>query len=131
MKQKELFGNNDQSNDSGYVTKVTTPAYEPRGINPHPLTLVDSHKYERLKKEIAESSLDAQVKKFLYMAATRHLVFNYERIADFYSTADKETQDLMEKSALVIIDFNKAIQLGYVKLSMQMANKYIEEYDEE
>jgi len=30
----------------------------------------------------------------------------------------------MENSALVIIDFNKAIENGYVKLSEEIANQY-------
>ena len=36
----------------------------------------------------------------------------------------------MEKSALVIIDFEKAIQLGYVKLSEEIKNQYLQEYGE-
>lgn len=30
---------------------------------------------------------------------------------------DKETQELMEDSALVIVDYNKAVKLGFVKLT--------------
>ena len=51
------------------------------------------------------------------MAATRHLVFNYARIADYYAHASKDVQKLMEQSALVIIDLDDAIANGYVKLS--------------
>ncbi len=36
----------------------------------------------------------------------------------------------MEKSALVIIDFEKAIQLGYVRLCEEIRNQYLEEYGE-
>jgi hypothetical protein len=36
----------------------------------------------------------------------------------------------MEKSALVIIDFEKAIQLGYVVLSEEIKSQYLEEYGE-
>ena len=50
----------------------------------------------------------------LYIAATRHIVFNYSKIADYYTSASKEMQHLIERSALVIIDFEKAIQYGYV-----------------
>jgi hypothetical protein len=35
----------------------------------------------------------------------------------------------MEKSGLVIIDFNKAIEYGFVKLSEQIAQLYGEEYE--
>lgn len=35
----------------------------------------------------------------------------------------------MEKSALVIIDFEKALQLGYVKLCEQIQTQYLQEYE--
>jgi hypothetical protein len=34
----------------------------------------------------------------------------------------------MERSALVIIDFEKAIQLGYVKLTKEIGKIYLEEH---
>ena len=37
-------------------------------------------------------------------------------------------QELMERSALVIIDFEKAIQLGYVKLCEEIRAQYLEEH---
>ena len=51
------------------------------------------------------------------MAASRHIVFNYSKIADYYAHASSEMQRLMEQSALVIIDIDDAIANGYVKLS--------------
>ncbi len=36
----------------------------------------------------------------------------------------------MERSALVIIDFEKAIQLGYVKLCDDIKSQYLEDYGE-
>ena len=42
----------------------------------------------------------------LLLAATRHIVFNYQMLAEFYSQADKKVQELMEESGLVIIDFD-------------------------
>ena len=53
----------------------------------------------------------------LRLAAARHLCFNYKRIADYYaSSASAEMQRLMEKSALVIIDYQDAIKNGYAVL---------------
>ena len=60
------------------------------------------------------------VKGFLMAAATRHIVFNYENIAEFYAHQDKDIQDLMEQSALVIIDYDKAIENGYIKMSKEL-----------
>jgi hypothetical protein len=53
----------------------------------------------------------------LLLAATRHIVFNYQLLAEFYAQADKDIQGLMEKSGLVIIDFDDAMENGYVELT--------------
>lgn len=42
----------------------------------------------------------------------------------------KEVQELMEDSALIIIDFKDAISKGYVKLSKDIALLCGEEYEE-
>ena len=55
--------------------------------------------------------------KFLSSAAERHTKFNFDQIAEFYAHADAEVQTLFEDSCLVIIDFSKAIELGFVKLT--------------
>ena len=81
-------------------------------------------------REIDNSNLPIEEKNFLMDAARRHNVFNYEKIADYYAHASPEMQNLMERSALVIIDFEKAIQLGYVKLCDEIRNQYLEEYGE-
>lgn len=47
-------------------------------------------------------------------------MFNYSKIADYYASASPEMQELMEDSALVIIDFDDAIAKGYVKLNKRM-----------
>ena len=63
------------------------------------------------------------------MAAYRHTKFNYKNIAEYYAQSSKEMQELMEDSALVIIDFNKAIENGYVKLSEEISNQYKTEHN--
>jgi hypothetical protein len=59
----------------------------------------------------------------------RHVVFDYGKIAEFYAQSDIETQKLMERSALIIIDFEKAIENGYVELSKKINDLYDEEYE--
>lgn len=131
MKQINLFGSEFKSNEEQkYSTKIESPIYEPKNQKPHILELVDKSKTQRLIREIQESNLDEDEKKFLIDASQRHMVFNYEKIADYYSHSSKEMQNLMEKSALVIIDFEKAIQLGYVKLCDEIRTQYLEEYGE-
>jgi len=129
MKQFNIFGKVDEG-EKKYTSKIEAPIYEPKNKKPHILELCDKSKTQRLIKEIGNSNLPFEEKNFLLDAARRHNVFNYEKIADYYSHASPEMQRLMEKSALVIIDFEKAIQLGYIQLCEEIKNQYLEEYGE-
>lgn len=80
-------------------------------------TCYNLEKYNKLKKEIKEKELPEDVKKFLLLAATRHIVFDYSQIAEFYAQSDKEIQELMEKSGLVIIDMEDAMEYGFVDMT--------------
>ena len=76
---------------------------------------------------IEESNVTNDEKNFLKLAASRFIQFNYEAIADHYAIADDETKALMEKLALVIIDFDKAIDEGFVQLNDKMRIIYEQE----
>ena len=127
MKQISMFGS-EQKEQGKYTDRIEAPTYQPKGVKPHVLELCDTSKTNRLIQEIERSDLPDEEKQFLKLAAQRHTVFNYERIADYYANASPEMQNLMERSALVIIDFEKAIQLGYVKLCDDIRKQYLEEY---
>jgi len=109
VKKKEI--------DNTYTTKVQIPQYIPKQEKPPITGLVDTEKYSKLLYNINNSNVSEEEKKFLRFAAARHLAFNYSLIADYYANADKEMQELMEQSALVILDIDDAIANGYVKLS--------------
>lgn len=104
-----------------YTMKTNIPQYEIKGEEPDISELVDTSKTKELLEEIKQSSVPTEVKQFLKLAAYRHLCFNYSKIAEYYARADKETQELMEQSALVIIDFGDAIRNGFVQLSEQIS----------
>lgn len=133
MKQKDLFGfdfmEEKKEEDSKYSKKVSTPIYTPSGRPTSIYECYDHQKYLRMIRRIDNSNVREEEKKFLRLAATRHIVFNYERIADYYASATKEMQELMEKSALVIIDFDKAIEEGFVQLNDKMRRLYEQELD--
>jgi hypothetical protein len=131
MKQANLFSKEFSGHtvSEKYSTKIEAPIYEPKNKQPHLLELCDKSKTLRLINEIKQSNVSEQEKLFLIDAAQRHSVFHYERIADYYAHATPEMQDLMEKSALVIIDFDKAIEYGFVKLCKDITEQYLEEYD--
>jgi hypothetical protein len=131
MKQKNLFGEEFENKlDTKYENKITLPVYEPKNIMPHIGTLIDNQKTKRIINEINLSNVSEEEKAFLIEAARRHSVFNYQNIADYYAHATPEMQKLMERQVLVIIDFEKAYQYGYIKLAHEIANQYFENYGE-
>lgn len=116
MSNRALF-NITQKDNAKYTKKVNKPQYLPSSIKPNIAELYQYQKYSELLRDINNSSVSEEEKAFLRLAASRHIVFNYSKIADYYAHANKEMQELMEQSALVIIDVNDAIANGYVKLS--------------
>lgn len=132
MKQINLFGQEfaPSEEEQKYSSKIEAPVYEPKNKKPHILELVDRSKTNRLIREIEASNLSSEEKEFLIHAASRHNVFNYEKIADYYAHSPKEMQHLMERSGLVIIDFNKAIEYGFVKICEDIQNQYMTDYGE-
>ena len=128
-RQTLLFENGSDEVEQKYTPKVEAPIYEPSHTKPHLETLCDTTKTRRLIREIDGSCLPESEQVFLRAAAWRHAVFHYERIADYYAHATPEMQHLIEQSALVIIDFNSAIERGYVRLCDEIRTQYLEEYN--
>ena len=114
---EDLFGLEVTEEDKKYTTKVNIPQYLPSMDCPNLWDCYDVKKYKELLRDINNSNVSEDVKEFLRLAATRHIVFNYSKIADYYAHSSKEVQELMEKSALVIIDVDDAIANGYIKFS--------------
>lgn len=126
-KQQDLFGFDDvtlSDADKKYSRKVESPIYTPRAGRGNLNECYDIRKYLRLIRKIDESKVSDEQKAFLRYAASRHIVFNYENIADYYAKCDAEMQRLMEDSALVIIDFDEAIEKGYIELNDKMRRLY-------
>lgn len=115
--------------DEKYVRSVTAPIYEPTGERPYLSALFDCAKADSLVKRIDKAKIPEDVKEFLRRAAQRHVVFNYRNIAEYYAHADKDVQELFEESALVIIDFGKAIEMGYVQLADDIAEQFVRDYE--
>jgi hypothetical protein len=124
----DIFDQDEQELiDSTYTKKVDVPLYVPKYEKPNIFELFDHMKAMKLIKRINESNVTENEKRFLTFAAYRHIVFNFSKIADYYAHSNAEMQDLMEQSALVIVDFDKAIEYGYVALNNQLSNQYLEE----
>lgn len=127
MKQFEMFESEASDLQEKYTKNIVAPIYEPKNRKPHILELYDFTKANRMINEIISSNVTHDEKKFLISAAKRHIKFNFSLIADYYAHSDKEMQKLMERSALVIIDFKKAIELNYVQLSQDIIQQFLTE----
>lgn len=130
MIQKMMF-ESANAEPAKYTSKIEAPTYKPKNKQPDLLILCDNSKAKALLREIDKADLEENEKLFLRLAAQRHLVFNYERIADYYAHARPEMQRLMERSALVIIDFDSAIEQGFVRLCDEIKTQFLEEYPAE
>ena len=106
--------------DTKYSRAISIPQYEVKGERPFIEELYSNEKVIKLLEHIKKSGVSENEKKFLTIAAYRHYVFNYSKIAEYYASASKEMQELMEESALVIIDIDDAIKNGYVKYSKRI-----------
>lgn len=123
----DLFGFGEGSDLGGelvedkYTTKINIPQYEIQGDEPPISDMLDTEKSDELVREIQQALDSGEITEeqadFLKYAAQRHNVFNYRNIAEYYAHQGEKMQELMEKSALVIIDFDNAIANGFVKLN--------------
>lgn len=101
--------------DDKYVKDKKIIQYEPNGEEPSIEELFNKEKYEEFVEELENAEIDEEIKKFLMLGATRHISFNFSNIAEFYCHQSKEVQEFMEKQALVFIDYEDAIELGYAE----------------
>lgn len=106
--------------ENPYTNKINIPQYEIKGEEPTINELVEDDKTNELLEKIEKANITQEQKDFLMKSATRHYGFNYSKIAEYYAHQDKEMQQLMEDSALVIIDYDNAIHNGYVELKQSI-----------
>lgn len=116
----EAGGDAEHAKDDTYTNKIVAPIYEPKGEQPPLSALIDRSKTDNLIASIDSAGIPDEIAGFLRQAAERHTVFNFRQIAEYYCHADATVQDLMERSGLVIIDFNKAIEYGFVHLTERL-----------
>lgn len=104
-----------------FTQEIRTPDYQITGKKPKISELFNLTKFDEIMQKIIDSELPEELEHFLMSAAARHIVFNYAKIAEFYAHQTPEIQELMEHSALVIIDVDCAIANGYIKFSRMMS----------
>ena len=128
-----LWGDEDEEwedEENPYTRKIEAPVYEPSWESVELHELYDNEKAREMIEDINASNISEQEKDFLIECAQRHIVFNYGKIADYYASASPEMQELMEKSALVIVDFDDAIANWHVALTAKLKEVYEQENEE-
>ena len=123
-----LVGPESVSSEEGYTQTVDIPTYEPVGDQPNISELTDRRTADDLIHEIQEAEVPDEVRKFLLDAAERHVAFNFQSIANYYAHAPADIQRLMEKSVLVVIDYDQAIERGFVRLKEDINKTFQEDY---
>jgi len=91
--------------ENPYTMNIEAPTYEPSNEKPPMVMLTNLEKTSQLIEKIKKSSVSA----------------------DYYAHSDEEMQSLMEDSALVIIDYEKALEGGFVQINKQMTEQYEED----
>lgn len=118
-----------EKEDNKYSTETKIPQYEPSG-EPSVVELISTGKVDGMIEEIEASSVSEEEKEFLRIAAYRHAVINFDKVADYYANASAEMQRLMERSALVLIGLDDAIANGYTTLTAALDDLMEEDLDE-
>jgi hypothetical protein len=112
-----------------YNDNIESPIYEPNDNIPEISDLVDTTKTRELEKYIESLEIPVELKQFLLSASQRFNIFHYGKIADFYPHQSKEVQIAMEKLALIIIDYDKAIENGFIEVDKQSSEQYLDDND--
>ena len=120
---------------SKYTRTITTPIYEPKNKMPSISDIYDFSKRDELVDEInnnedLKGDINSQLRNFLLSAAERHVVFDFSKIADFYSHMPVKYKQLFEKSGLVIIDFDNAIRNSFITYEKEVEKTRIEYLEE-
>ena len=119
--------------DDTYTKKVEAPIYTPSEKEAKLSDMFDNKRVKALLKKIEGAKIeDEQLKDFLISSAYRFIQFRFDKIADYYARCkDRKVKDLMEEMALIIIDYDKAVELDYVKtFNSILKNLSQEEYED-
>ena len=111
-----------------YTQTVDVPIYTPVGPMPSVEELSDRSTADQIIQEIRQAEVLPETEEFLLDAAERHVAFNFQKIANYYAHSTREVQALMERSALVIIDYDQAIENGFVRLKEDIDGAFKEDY---
>lgn len=101
-----------------YSNKIKLPIFDPTGkqVTLDECVNVDQFiKYmDEIDKYKSENKINEQQYKFLKLAASRFIVFNFENIAEYFCQTNSDMQKIMQDLALVLIDYDNALKASVV-----------------
>lgn len=120
-------------NVAEYSRKIESPIYQPTGLVIEDVsTLYDDTEVKEIETLINTADIPDDVRKMLILSAQRFRRFDFSRVAEYYSQCKNEAvRALMERTAMVIVDFNQAIENGFVELADEIRDEYRREYENE
>lgn len=114
-----------------YSRKIESPIYQPTGMKIEDArSLYDDSEVKEIEQLIKDTELPDDVREMLMKSAQRFRRFDFGRVAEYYSQCkDEATRRLMERTAMVIVDFGRAIEHGFVELCEEIRDEYLKEYE--
>lgn len=100
------------SGDYKELLDVSIPYYTPSDKAPDASELADLSEVEELNDIITKLEPEDALEPILRARAAFFADFDFQKIADYYAKADKETQELMKRLGLVIVIPKEAYERG-------------------
>lgn len=112
----ELVGDDDPLTE--YTNTIQLPIYEPKRDKPPTMRMMMNREFaDELIQEIESAEgLTSDERALLTAAAERHVIFQFDELAEFYCHASPTVQALMERSAMIVVDVDSSIENGYIKM---------------
>jgi len=96
---------------------IEIPFYTPSAIVPDVNELANLDKTKNLIDKINSLEVDNELKEVLKVRASFFTDFNFQKIADYYSSQEEKIQEVFKDLGLVILAPKEALERGFVELS--------------
>ena len=99
------------------VFDIEIPFYTPSAIVPDVNELENLDKTKLLIDKINSLEITEDLKEILKARASFFTDFNFQKIADYYSSQDEKIQDVFKDLGLIILAPKEALERGFLELS--------------
>lgn len=96
---------------------IEIPFYTPSAIVPDVNELANLDKTKNLIDKINSLEVDNELKEVLKVRASFFTDFNFQKIADYYSSQEEKIQEVFKDLGLVILAPKEALERGFIELS--------------